>query len=66
MPVMDGIDLTGLIRQTPGYRHKPVLMLTAMEDKDYLDGPLPPVRPITSPNHSTSSNFAPAFTKRKG
>lgn len=37
MPSMDGIDLTGLIRQTPGYRHKPVLMLTAMEDKHYLD-----------------------------
>lgn len=37
MPDMDGIHLTQLIRQNPGYRRHPILMLTAMNDKSYLD-----------------------------
>lgn len=37
MPEIDGIALTRLIRQTPGYRNTPILMLTAMREKHYLD-----------------------------
>ncbi|WP_417728267.1 response regulator [Roseovarius sp.] len=37
MPDVDGIDLTKLIRKTPGYQHQPILMLTAMHEKAYLD-----------------------------
>lgn len=37
MPDMDGIHLTRLIRKNPGYRRHPILMLTAMNEKSYLD-----------------------------
>ena len=37
MPDINGIDLTKLIRQTPEHAHKPILMLTAMHDKEYMD-----------------------------
>ena len=36
-PEVDGIALTRLIRQTPGYRNTPILMLTAMREKRFLD-----------------------------
>lgn len=37
MPDVNGIDLTKVIRQTPDYEHKPILMLTAMHEKAYMD-----------------------------
>ena len=37
MPEMDGIELSGLIRDMPDYRETPVLMITAMSDKNYID-----------------------------
>lgn len=37
MPETDGIALVKMIRQTPGYRTTPVIMLTAMSEKSYLD-----------------------------
>ncbi|NCQ23306.1 MAG: hypothetical protein COW54_07810 [Rhodobacteraceae bacterium CG17_big_fil_post_rev_8_21_14_2_50_63_15] len=37
MPEVDGLYLTQLIRKTPGYGHQPILMLTAMNEKSYLD-----------------------------
>lgn len=37
MPDIDGIHLTQLIRKNPEYRHHPILMLTAMNEKSYLD-----------------------------
>jgi CheY-like chemotaxis protein len=37
MPDVNGIDLTKMIRQTPEYGHQPILMLTAMREKAYLD-----------------------------
>lgn len=37
MPDVNGIDLTKVIRQTPEHAHKPILMLTAMHDKEYMD-----------------------------
>lgn len=37
MPEIDGIELTRVIRQTPGFERHPVVMLTAMHDRSYLD-----------------------------
>lgn len=37
MPDVDGISLVHLIRETPDYRDSPILMLTAMDEKTYLD-----------------------------
>lgn len=37
MPEVDGIVLVKLIRETPGYQTTPIIMLTAMQDKRYLD-----------------------------
>lgn len=37
MPGMDGIELCGLARATPGYNKTPIIMLTAMAEKDYID-----------------------------
>ncbi|MDA3858220.1 MAG: response regulator [Roseovarius sp.] len=37
MPGMDGIELCGLARAMPGYRKTPIIMLTAMAEKDYID-----------------------------
>jgi len=37
MPGMDGIELCGIVRNMPAYRKTPIIMLTAMTDKDYLD-----------------------------
>jgi len=37
MPKVDGIDLTRSIRQIEGYERHPILMLTAMHEKSYLD-----------------------------
>lgn len=37
MPQMDGIELTQKIRDTSRYADTPVLMLTAMSDKRYID-----------------------------
>ncbi|MEX3316303.1 response regulator [Sulfitobacter sp. PS-8MA] len=37
MPGMDGIDLTKRIRETARFSDTPILMLTAMSDKRYID-----------------------------
>lgn len=37
MPGMDGIELCGRIRSIPAYRDTPIIMLTAMQDFDFLD-----------------------------
>ncbi len=37
MPGTDGIALTGLIRQIPGYEQQPIIMVTAMRQESYLD-----------------------------
>ncbi|TMM54638.1 response regulator [Sulfitobacter sabulilitoris] len=37
MPGMDGIELCGRLRAMPRYRETPVLMLTAMSEKHYID-----------------------------
>ncbi|WP_161594581.1 response regulator [Marimonas lutisalis] len=37
MPELDGVSLVSMIRQTPGYLYQPVVMLTAMHEKKYLD-----------------------------
>lgn len=37
MPEMDGIDLCGILRRTKGYERTPVLMLTAMAEKKFVD-----------------------------
>ncbi|MDF3416066.1 response regulator [Sulfitobacter sp. M57] len=37
MPQMDGIDLTKNVRSLPSYTDTPILMLTAMSDKRYVD-----------------------------
>jgi len=37
MPEVEGILLVRLIRQTPGYRDVPVIMLTAMQDRQHLN-----------------------------
>ncbi|MGR3634789.1 MAG: response regulator [Shimia sp.] len=38
MPVMDGITLAEKIRKTKGYARTPIIMLTAMSQKRYIDG----------------------------
>jgi CheY-like chemotaxis protein len=37
MPGMDGIELCSLVRAIPGYQKTPVIMLTAMTEKDFID-----------------------------
>lgn len=37
MPVMDGIELCSRIRKLRPYRKTPVVMLTAMSERDYID-----------------------------
>ena len=37
MPGVDGITLVQLIREIPEYLNTPIIMLTAMQDKHYLD-----------------------------
>ncbi|MFD1341712.1 response regulator [Litorisediminicola beolgyonensis] len=37
MPVMNGIDLCAEIRRIPDYRATPIIMLTAMTEKPYID-----------------------------
>jgi CheY-like chemotaxis protein len=37
MPGMDGIGLCKLVRSIPAYRKTPIIMLTAMAEKDYID-----------------------------
>lgn len=37
MPGMDGIELCGLTRAIPAYNKTPIIMLTAMSEKDYID-----------------------------
>lgn len=37
MPGMDGIELCGLARAIPAYSKTPIIMLTAMAEKDYID-----------------------------
>lgn len=37
MPDMDGIELCGLIRKIPDYEKTPIIMLTAMSEKSYID-----------------------------
>ena len=37
MPEMDGIQLCDKIRKIPAYRSTPVLMITAMADRQYID-----------------------------
>ena len=37
MPDMDGIELCSLIRKIPGYEKTPIIMLTAMSEKSYID-----------------------------
>ena len=36
MPKMDGIELCARARQLPAYRRMPIIMLTAMSEKDYI------------------------------
>jgi CheY-like chemotaxis protein len=38
MPIMDGITLAEKIRKTKGYARTPIVMLTAMSQKRYIDG----------------------------
>lgn len=37
MPGMDGIELCGLVRALPGYEKTPIVMLTAMAEKQFID-----------------------------
>ncbi|GHE91519.1 hypothetical protein GCM10016455_09240 [Aliiroseovarius zhejiangensis] len=37
MPEMDGIELCGVIRALPHYKTCPILMITAMTDRSYID-----------------------------
>ena len=37
MPGMNGIELCGLVRAIPAYKKTPIIMLTAMTDRDYID-----------------------------
>ena len=37
MPGMDGIELSRAVREIPGYADTPILMLTAMAEKRYVD-----------------------------
>ncbi|MCI2399246.1 response regulator [Aliiroseovarius subalbicans] len=37
MPTVDGISLTKLIRETPGYALQPIIIITAMSGKEYVD-----------------------------
>ncbi|CUI98169.1 response regulator [Cognatishimia activa] len=37
MPEMDGVDLCATLRGMPDYRHTPILMLTAMQQKKFVD-----------------------------
>jgi CheY-like chemotaxis protein len=37
MPEMDGIELTSEIRKLSDYKATPIIMLTAMSDKQYID-----------------------------
>lgn len=37
MPGMNGIELCQHIRQIPAYRHTPIIMLTAVAEKEYID-----------------------------
>lgn len=37
MPDTDGIEFTSILRDMPQYRSSPILMLTAMSDKDHID-----------------------------
>jgi CheY-like chemotaxis protein len=37
MPIMTGIDLCGAIRANPHYGETPIIMLTAMSEKRYID-----------------------------
>ena len=37
MPGMDGIELCSYIRKLPAYRRTPILMLTAMSGRDYIE-----------------------------
>ncbi len=37
MPGIDGIELCASIRETPGYEKTPIIMLTAMSERSYID-----------------------------
>ncbi|WP_324751972.1 response regulator [Roseovarius sp. Pro17] len=37
MPNMDGIQLTSIVRKMPQYATTPILMITAMSDRSYID-----------------------------
>lgn len=37
MPGMDGVELCHVLRRMEGYRDVPIVMLTAMSERDYLD-----------------------------
>ena len=37
MTGMNGIELCSLVRALPAYRHTPIIMLTSMTDRDYVD-----------------------------
>jgi DNA-binding response OmpR family regulator len=37
MPTIDGIDLCEKIRELPGHAKTPIIMLTAMSERDYVD-----------------------------
>lgn len=37
MPGMDGIELCARVRQTSGYEKTPIIMLTAMAERDFID-----------------------------
>lgn len=37
MPGMDGIELCRTVRKKPGYENTPIIMLTAMAEREYID-----------------------------
>jgi CheY-like chemotaxis protein len=37
MPGMGGIELCRIARETPGYKNTPIIMLTAMAEREYID-----------------------------
>ena len=56
MPGIDGIDLCRMIRGMPEYTKTPIIMLTAMSDKDYVDRAFKRGQQITPTSRSTSWN----------
>jgi response regulator RpfG family c-di-GMP phosphodiesterase len=43
MPGMDGIELCDLLRRLPDYAECPIIIVTAMTDRKFMDRPMLPV-----------------------